>query len=282
MNALDVIKAKDGYADFQRLIEKWDNLSGNLSTLPKGAPVILPDIFLDSKSGSGRTLLIKMLSDFLVEKKNLLDFYGDVRYFEFYLSYCHPGESFAEIVRFMDEVRCAAGFRSEYRGIIFIHVDEWLGHCEERHFINFLEYLADNSDGWLIVLSVDGSENEAELTRLRSVVSAFLRIEQVHIAPPTPVMLLQYLEERIALCGLTLDESAKAVLSESINIIRDAKHFDGFNTIKMMSYDIAYSVYSESGDIKGVLDAKAVKRFARDGEYVKVMCHKLAKHGIGF
>ncbi len=282
MSTLDVIKAKDGYSDFRRLIEKWDNLSGNISSLPKGAPVILPDIFLVSKSGSGRTLLLKLLSDFLAEKENLLDFYGDVRYFEYYLSYCSPHEKFTEIVRFMDEVECAAGFRSEYRGIIFVHIDEWLGHCEERYFINFLEYLADNSDGWLIVFSVDGSADEAELSRLRSVVSAFLRIESISIAPPTSKMLLQYLEERIAVCGLTLDEGAREVLSQSIDLIKETKLFDGFKTVKMMGYDIAYSVYSERGSVRGVLDAAAVSRFSREGEYVRVMCHKLTKHGIGF
>ena len=275
MSTLDMVRAKDGYADFLSLLEKWDNLSGNIKSLPKGAPVILPDIFLVSRSGTGRTLLLKFLSDFLLEKGNLLDFYGDVRYFEYYLSYCHPHEKFDEIVRFMDEVKSAAGFRSEYRGIIFIHIDEWLGHAEEKYFKSFLEYLADNSDGWLIVFSVDGGGDEEEISHLRSLVSAFLRIEQVSIAPPTSLALLQYLEERIALFGLSLDEGARELLSGTIDTIRDMKLFDGFKTVKMLGYDIVYSVYSDSGDVKGVLDAESVRRFASDGEYVKVLCHRL-------
>ena len=282
MSTLDMVRAKDGYADFLSLLEKWDNLSGNIKSLPKGAPVILPDIFLVSRSGTGRTLLLKFLSDFLLEKGNLLDFYGDVRYFEYYLSYCHPHEKFDEIVRFMDEVRSAAGFRSEYRGIIFIHIDEWLGHAEEKYFKSFLEYLADNSDGWLIVFSVDGGGDEEEISHLRSLVSAFLRIEQVSIAPPTSLALLQYLEERIALFGLSLDEGARELLSGTIDTIRDMKLFDGFKTVKMLGYDIVYSVYSDSGDVKGVLDAESVRRFASDGEYVKVLCHRLTKPQIGF
>jgi len=282
MSTLDMVRAKDGYADFLALLEKWDNLSGNIKSLPKGAPVILPDIFLVSRSGTGRTLMLKFLSDFLLEKENLLDFYGDVRYFEYYLSYCPPHEKFDEIVRFMDEVRSAAGFRSEYRGIIFIHIDEWLGHAEEKYFKSFLEYLADNSDGWLIVFSVDGSGDEEEISHLLSLVSAFLRIEQVSIAPPTSRTLLQYLEERLALFGLSIDGGARELLSETIDTIKGMRLFDGFKTVKMLSYDIAYSVYSESGDVKGVLDAKAVGRFASDGEYVRVLCHRLTKPQIGF
>ena len=282
MSTLDMVRAKDGYADFLSLLEKWDNLSGNIKSLPKGAPVILPDIFLVSRSGTGRTLLLKFLSDFLLEKGNLLDFYGDVRYFEYYLSYCHPHEKFDEIVRFMDEVKSAAGFRSEYRGIIFIHIDEWLGHAEEKYFKSFLEYLADNSDGWLIVFSVDGGGDEEEISHLRSLVSAFLRIEQVSIAPPTSLALLQYLEERIALFGLSLDEGARELLSGTIDTIKSMRLFDGFKTVKMLGYDIVYSVYSDSGDVKGVLNAESVRRFASDGEYVKVLCHRLTKPQIGF
>ncbi len=282
MSAYDVIMKKDGLGDFQRLISRWNNLSGNIDSLPKGAPVILPDIFLVSKTGSGRTLLLKLLADFIEERENLLDFYGDARYFEFYLNYCPPSAPFEEIVRFMDEVKGAAGFRNEYRGIIFIDVDEWRGHCEEKHFRNFLEYLADNSDDWLIVFSVTDGDDADEIEQLRSIVSSFLRIEKVTIEPPTRKMLMQYMDERLSLCGLSLTDEARVILAESIELLERTKYFDGFKTVKMLSYDVAYSVYSDSGDVSGVIGADAVSRFKKDGEYIRVMCHKLGKPVIGF
>jgi hypothetical protein len=86
-----------------------------------------------------------------MEKPNLMSFYGDVAYFEFMLNYCGPRENFSELQRLMDGVDNAKGFRSEFRGILFIDIDDWRDHFEEKHFVDFMEYLSDNSDDWLIV-----------------------------------------------------------------------------------------------------------------------------------
>ncbi len=282
MSAYEAIMKKEGLGDFQRLIERWENLSCNISSLPKGAPVILPDIFLVSPSGSGRTMILNLLSDYLDEKGNLLDFLGGVKYFEFDLSYCAPSAQFAEISRFAREVENAAGFRSDFRGVIFIDVDEWRGHPEEKYFTSFLQYLADNSDDWLIVFSVSDSTQDSEAEQLRSVISSFLRIEKVTIEPPTCGMLMQYLEERLSMCGLTLADGAREVLSRSVEILKGTKYFDGFKTVKLLAADVIYSVYSEEAGTFGEVSAQSVAKFRRDGEYIRVMCNKLERPVIGF
>ena len=104
--------------------------------------------------GNGRTTMLQLLSEYLTEKNDLMDFYGDVKYLEFMLNYCPSGEHFSELQRLMNEIDNAAGFRYEYRGIVYIDIDEWIGHFEEKHFVSFMEYLSDNSDSWLVVLSV--------------------------------------------------------------------------------------------------------------------------------
>jgi hypothetical protein len=49
------ILSQNGLTEFKALIEKWEKLSENLSDKPSGVPIILPDWFLVSRSGTGRT-----------------------------------------------------------------------------------------------------------------------------------------------------------------------------------------------------------------------------------
>lgn len=105
---------KSGYAPLRSLLKKWDVLSGNIKTYSTKAPILLPDLFINADNGCDITGVLRSLTDYLTEKKNLMDFYGDVEFFEFYLNYCRPDSEFSEIRRLMREVKTAAGFRSHY------------------------------------------------------------------------------------------------------------------------------------------------------------------------
>ena len=268
--------------DCKALLGKWDILSRNMNEVPTGVPIILPDIFLVSSSGAGRTYFINLLAEYLSDKSNLLDFYGDVKYFEFMLNYCSPSEHFSEIQRLMSEVDNAGGFRSEYRGIVFIDIDEWYDHFEEKHFISFMEYLSDNSDDWLVVLSLS-RRNEEKTASAESVISSFLRIERINIEAPTASELLQFVEDRLLAYGLTLKLGAKGVISDSLKALCRSKYFDGYKTAKMLVQDIAY--YSYSNGIKGktALSESDLEMFKKDGEYIQRMILKIKKtEKIGF
>ena len=241
---------------------------------------MLPDIFLISRSGAGRTNFLNILAEYLTDKKNLLDFYGDVKYFEFMLNYCAPHERFTEITRLMTEVRNAGGFRSEYRGIIFIDIDEWREHYEEKHFISFLEYLSDNSDEWLVVLAVSDWSSE-QMVGAESVISSFLRIERIEIANPTATELADFVETRLAIYGLALSRLARETILESLKALCRSKYFDGYKTAKMLAQDIAYQAYSNGAS--GLLSEGDVARFRCDGEYIQRMILKIKQtKKIGF
>lgn len=279
--AYDKIMRQNGFKDFKKLIDKWNVLSENIQKTPFNAPIMLPDIFLVSGSGTGRTNLLSLLSEYLYEKDNLMEFYGDVRYFEFRLNYCNPNEKFTEILRLMSEVSGAAGFRNEYKGIVYIDVDEWLGHCHEKHFIDFLEYMSDNSDKWLVVISVT-DKNGDKIDELRGVVSAFLRIEQITIEAPTETELSQYLYDKISAYGLIADSSAMDILSKTVGLLGSTKYFDGYKTVKMLAQDIVYSVFSAAKN-QSVISADDVKDFSETSEYVKRTLNKLERaRRIGF
>lgn len=83
----------------------------------------LPDLFLIAGYGVGRTHVLSLLADNLLSQKNFMDFYGDVKFFEFFVNYRKPEETFTELLHLMESVFAAAGFRSEYRAIISLDAD---------------------------------------------------------------------------------------------------------------------------------------------------------------
>ncbi len=275
------IMAHNGLCDFKKLIKQWSALSSNMKDTYSGAPIILPDIFLVSDSGTGRSHLLDLLSDFLTEHKNLINFYGDVKYFEFMLNYCPKDQPFTEIQRLMDEVDNAAGFRSEYRGIIYIDIDEWRGHSEERHFRDFLEYLSDNSDDWLVILSLS-KRDEEERNKMEAIISSFLRIERIVIEKPTVDELLSFVKTRLSAYGLALLDSALSLVREDIEVLYRNKYFDGFKTAKMLAQDIAYQAYIDNGD-KKELSREDLSVFEPGSDYISRMLAKIERTKfIGF
>lgn len=276
------ILSQNGLTEFKALIEKWETLSENLSDKPSGVAIILPDLFLVSHTGTGRTHILRLLSEYLEGKPNLMDFYGDVKYFEFMLNYCRPDEYFSEIQRFMTEIDNAAGFRSEYRGIVYVDVDEWREHFEEKHFVSFMEYLSDNSDDWLVVLSVSDDKQDL-IQQMEAFVSAYIRIERITIEPPTVQELTEYAKKLLEGYGITLISQTEKVLSDSIGELCNNKYFDGYKTVKMLCEDIAYSLYIDGFRKNKGLTPSDLSKFAKDSEYIQRRHVKIEKiNRIGF
>lgn len=266
--------------DFVRVLKKWDKLSDNLKNA-NNVPMILPDLLWVSKSGVGKTHLLKLLSEYLYSKKNLLDFCGNVKYFEFMLDYCSPEQKFVEIERMIKEVSIAAGFRNAYRGIVSVDIDEWLGHCEEKHFISFLEYLSSNSNDWLIVFNVV-SDDATEIKKLESVLSMFFRIEKSNLKLPETEEFLQFIINRLGSYDLVLDDSAKELLLKTIEKLRENKYFDGYKTLVMLCQDIVYEFYSKSALSDNIISDSHLTEFAPESKYIARATWKVeSKRKIG-
>ncbi len=266
------------------IIRHWKILSENLDRMSSGLPVVLPDLFLVAEYGVGRTHILGLISDFLTSRKNLMDFYGDVKYFEFLLRYCPPEQTFTEFSRLMGAVSDAAGFRSEYRGIISIDVNEWLGHCEEKHFLDLLEYLADNSDHWLIIFTVPKAD-EVKLNIMEATLSMFLRIEKAELSYPASDVLFQYVSNTLFQYNILLEDDARVLLTASIEKLRDNKYFDGFKTLDILSRDIIYKIYSSDSFKNHVVSTEELRDFAEDGSYIRARIQinqKKNRYTIGF
>lgn len=278
-NKLMEVKGAD---ELKNIVNRWRVLSENIKSKPVNEPIILPDMLWIAKSGVGVTNLLKLISEYLSTKHNLMEFYGDVKFFEFLLEYCSPQEQFTELQRLMDEVDNAKGFRSEFKGVIHIDINQWLKHYEERHFVSFMEYLSSNSDEWLIVLSVD-SDKQDEIHNLNAFLSMYLRMEKVEILLPQTKDLLDHVETRLGKYHLSLESDARDLLCKTIGELRENKYFDGFKTINMLCQDIIYAVFSNEQIDTYSLKADMLSEFSVESAYVKKMVANIEKvRQIGF
>ncbi len=268
--------------EFKAVVERWRILSENIKELPTDAPIVLPDMLWIAKSGVGKTNLLRLMCEYLSSKPNLMDFYGDVKFFEFLLGYCPPNRHFTELGRLMDAVNNAAGFRSEFRGVVHINVGEWLDHYEEEHFVSFMEYLALNSDQWLIVLSLY-SEDEEKLHNFAAFLSMYIRLERVALSLPRSEDLLDYVESVLGKYGLSVDKEARQLLCGTIEVIRNNKYFDGFKSIRMLCQDIAYAMFSRENMPGYRLTADMLAEFSANSAYVHRTVANIEKiNRIGF
>ncbi|MBR5314634.1 MAG: hypothetical protein IKU45_04375 [Clostridia bacterium] len=277
------IMSMKGSEDYKEIAKRWKYLSENIKKKPTDEPIILPDMLWVAKSGTGITSMLKLTAEYLSKLDNLMEFYGDVKFFEFLLSYCPPDRNFTELNRLMDEVHNAAGFRSEFKGIIHINIDEWIRHYEEKHFISFMEYLSAHSDNWLIILSV--SSNNSELVHnLNAFLAMYLRLETIKIELPKTEDLFGYIERKLGEYGLTLTDDAKALLHKTIEKIRKNKYFDGYKTLRLLCQDIVYDVFSKERVGGDMLDAKDLEKYSSDSEYIKRMIYNFERvaRKIGF
>jgi len=251
----------------QPLIKRWEILSENIKEHPVNAPILLPDMLWVGKSGVGKTFFLELIAEYLESKGNLMEFYGDVKFFEFVLGYVPPSAPFTELSRLIDAVADAAGFRSEFKGILRVDIDEWMSHYEERYFAAFMEYLAAHKDTWLIILSVSHT-NKKDLHNLEAYLSMFLRIERVELKLPETEDLIDYIEKNLLAYGLTLTADGRELLCGTVNAMRKNKYFDGYKTLGLLCQEIAYTVFSKEKMGSRKLSAKTLAKFAADSDYV--------------
>lgn len=263
----DKIMRQKEAQQIQPLIQRWERLSRNMREHPSNVPILLPDMLWVAKSGVGKTFFLKLIAEYLESKGNLMEFYGDVKFFEFVLGYTAPESEFTELQRLMDAVTAAGGFRSEFKGIIRIDIDEWMHHYEERYFATFMEYLAAHKNQWFIILSVTETD-EKKLHNLEAFLGMFLRIERVVLSLPKTDDLVDYVEKGLAAYGLTLAPDGKAMLVQTVDRLRKSNYFDGYKSLGLLCQEIAYTVFSREEVTDTALTAADLAPFAADSAYV--------------
>lgn len=267
--------------DIKRIVNNWSNFSENKPNTPQYSPIVLPDMLWVAKSGVGTTKLLRLISEYLSSEK-IMDFYGDVKYFEFNFEHFSGSSPYGPIEKFSDALLNAAGFRSDYRGIVCINISEWIDHFENKYFLRFLEYLSENSTDWHIVFLVN-SIDDKKLNKLEAILGMYFRIDKAVFKYPDTEAFCDYIEKRLMNYGFSISDSAKTILSDTIDELRKSDYFDGYKTISMICSDLIYREFSSENFNGYTITDKSVEYYSKTSEFVKQTKYNIEKRNkIGF
>lgn len=261
------IMSLNGMEGFKELIERWQIFSDNINKFNAKRGLVVPDLLWVSDNGIDKSGLLKLLTSYLEASENLVDFYGNVRCFEYYLEYAPDKASFHEIEKMAEKIRDAAGFRSEYRGLVSIDLIEWVGHFHEENFINFLKFLATMDDDILYIFNIHNYDHKS-VEQLMNLLVLFFRLEVINMKLPDSEQLAVYIKDEIAGYGLNLDADAEAMVVASVNKLREDQYFAGYEMLDRLAEDIVYSVYTSTPPYDGIVTKGMISAFAPEGMYV--------------
>lgn len=102
-------------------------------------------------------------------------FDAETKFFIYKLQYQPPYvkvSEFREIKNLQVEAISKVRFKDEYDGYIGIDISEWIGHCEEEHFINCILALQKMSPHWKYVFFADCTLNSAEIKKTMDLIKS--------------------------------------------------------------------------------------------------------------
>lgn len=263
----DQIMALNGLNGFKDVIERWNRFSGNINKFNSKQALVIPNLLWVSDNGIDRTGILRLLTNYLDASGNLIDFYGNVKYFEYYLEYSADKSNFHEIQKIAEKIRDAAGFRSEYKGILSIEFTEWVGHFQEENFVNVLKYLATMQDDILFIFNIHNYDHDA-VQQLMQLLVLFFRLEVIEMKLPNSEELGTYVKNEIKGFGLNLNEEAETTVVATVNKLREDQYFAGYEMLDRLAQDIVYSVYTSTPPYDGIVTKGMISAFAPDGMYV--------------
>lgn len=263
----DQIMSLNGLTGFKEVIERWERFSENIARYQAKQSLVLPDLLWVSDNGIDKTTLLSLLTNYLDTAENLIDFYGNVKYFEYYLEYVPDKNNFHEIEKLAEKIRDAAGFRSEYKGLLSIELGEWVGHFHEENFINLLKFLATVDDDIMFIFNIHNYDHEA-VEQLMKILVLFFRIEVIEMNLPNSEDLGIYIKNEIQEYGLNLDSEAEEMVIATVNKLREDQYFAGYQMLDRLASDIVYSVYTSTPPYDGIVTKGMISAFAPDGIYV--------------
>lgn len=265
--ALTRIRNLEGMEELKQLIEEWQIVYQNLDRLPRHTRIKLPNCLMATQSGSGITRVLGLMAQFL-EETGLFEFAGDVRYFEFVLDRPTGPDSFPALIRLMEYIRAAAGFRGTYRGIACIDISEWVDDLRDVRFIRFLEYASDINDQILFIFNVPLLD-EKRIEEVDAVLLSYLRIRRLKLTFPESEALFRHVDEKLQGKGFKLEEKAGALLKNIIASVRETPGFDGYNTLNQMVDEIIYDKCCNNVFYDNIITVKDLEHFSPGGYWLR-------------
>jgi hypothetical protein len=268
-----------GADDFKATVERLRRFKQNKDKYSLSG-IELPNYLWVAKRGGGISTCLNRFTEYL-HASRIIEFTGIVKFFEYKLGYIAPDFFFSELTRLNNTISEIAGHYRYFRGIACINIDEWAQHTNETYFLKFLDFIASNNDKVLTVLYVH-TGNKRVVEGIESSLASHIRFETVWLRFPEADELVGYIEGKyFGKRGFHFADDAKQLLTESIKTIINGKNFNGFITIKQLSNDILYSLFT-SDISENEITAAMLSAFSKDSNYIKRIKSFVGTSSIGF
>ncbi len=281
IKAYDEIEELYGLDDAKDLMRQYWQVLAEFKGKKEEMFTLLPDLFLISSFGSGTSNFVNLLGEYLFNTGKV-PFYGDVKSFEFSLSYLSSDLEMNEIRRFATQLKNSAGFRSQYKGVVSIDITAWKKCMHENNFLLFLKFLS-HIDADVCIVFIAKDFDEEEVKDAEKVLSSFCRIRSVSFAYPDSEKFTEYCSKRVATYGLYLDESTNSLINESINTLMKSQFFNGYKTINRLCLDIVFELIPNKNIKNSIVLPEHLHDFTKNSYFIERLCatKELARIGFG-
>lgn len=187
-------------------------------------------------------------------------FDAQTKYFIYKLQYQPPYvkvSDFCEIKSLQVEAISKVRFKDEYNGYIGLDISEWIGHCEEEHFINCVLALQKMSPHWKYVFFADSTLNDDDIKKTVDLIKSEIWTKELDADSFFSHKIADKLSKE-----LKEKHNIKLALS-SQKIIKDIFKSDNEISSKTIS-NIATDISMYFGNIEGLCDNKLIDYLSAD------------------
>lgn len=169
------------------------------------------------------------------------DFAGEKLYVYHRLNYVQPCDDFLELKKLQSAIKGVTGLRANFRGIVALDVQEWLGHLNEEYFIIALKFLHDHMHhGWRYVFTV-GDGGAGETRRLMVLLARYFNPCIVEATPFRDAECLEvHIAEYIGLAEKRFDADTRRKFAELLVSSRNENIRD-LEVVRNIVFDVAGS-----------------------------------------
>lgn len=254
-----------GMEQVKEIVRKWELLRTNIGSFPADEPVLLPEYLWFSRSGTGKSEMLRLLAGYL-DAAQIMPFNGMEKVIEFTLEYCEENEPFTELEDLIKYLSASSGYHNEFKGILAVNLDNWLPHLDNPHFIEFLEFLSEHNRSLLLILIAWPDPDYME--SLEKILSFYLRVHTVMIEMPKAEEMFAFVEMKLDRYHCRLSEEAGALLLDTLRILRDMEGYDGYKTLEFMVQEIAYTFYCGDSVGSHTIGPDVVSHILGDGKFI--------------
>ncbi len=234
-----------GYEEFKALARRLCRLAENRRNFSE-ARIWVPNMLFVEDPGAGVTTQLKLLTRLLMELK-LVSFMGEKRFFEWALDddAFEKGGSFD---RLLLETSAAAGFYSQFCGVIGIELGGWSSWPEYPGFRRLLDFAAD-MDKRITFVFVTEERDPEMLARLHRILNEAASIEMIRCPLPRAEDMTQYLLEFLRDRGFAAAPDAEAAIGAFMPALMKTEGFDGMQTMSILADEIVFQACTASDGV---------------------------------